>query len=460
MQIRRLFIANRGEIAMRIIRTCRALGIETVIGSSAADCDSMPARSADRVICIGPAHSTGSYLNAEAIVHAARTCGADALHPGYGFLSERPRLAQLCAAEGIIFVGPTPQQLAALGDKLQARAAAERAAVPVVPGGEITCAAEAHALAARLGVPLLIKAAGGGGGRGIKLLSRPEDLDGLLELASAEAGAAFGDARVYLERFVAQARHIEVQILGDGAGNVVHLGERDCSVQRRYQKLIEETPAPGLGQSVRGALLEAAVRLAASLNYLGAGTVEFIYDVAREEFYFLEVNARLQVEHGVTEAVTGIDLIAEQLAIAAGGGLRLRQSQIVNRGCAIECRINAENPAADFRPSPGRVTRAQWPHGEGVRVDTHIGAGAQVPPFYDSLLGKLIVHGPDRHAALRRLDAALADTWIEGVANNVGFQRAVVGDAQFCMGGVTTDFVPRFLERQPSGTGADRRAHG
>ncbi len=459
MPIRRLFIANRGEIAMRIIRTCRALGVESIIGVSAADRESLPARAADRAICIGPAHPAGSYLNPEAIVHAARASGADALHPGYGFLSERPRLAELCAAEGILFVGPTPAQLAVFGDKVRARAAAEAAGVPVVPGGEISTADEARALAERLGVPLLVKAAGGGGGRGIKCLKRPEELDALLQLASAEAGAAFGDARVYLERFVARARHVEVQILGDGCGNVVHLGERDCSVQRRYQKLIEETPAPGLPTQVRGALLESALRLAASVRYRGAGTVEFIYDVPREAFYFLEVNARLQVEHGVTEAATGIDLVAEQLAIAAGEGLRFGQAGIVLRGCAIECRVNAEDPEADFRPSPGRVTRAQWPQGEGVRVDTHIGAGADVPPFYDSLLGKVIVHGPDREAALRRLHGALAETWIEGVASNIGFQREVTADAEFRAGGVTTDFVAHFLERRPPGAGAARRAH-
>ena len=460
MPIRRLFIANRGEIAMRIIGTCRALGIETVIGVSAADRNSLPARAADRALCIGPAHPVGSYLNAEAIVHAASGCGADALHPGYGFLSERPRLAELCAAKGIIFVGPTPGQLAAFGDKLRARAAAEAAGVPVVPGAAISYAEEDHAVAERLGVPLLVKAAGGGGGRGIKRLTRLEELDALLQLASAEAGAAFGDARVYLERFVARGRHVEVQILGDGRGNVLHLGERDCSVQRRYQKLIEETPAPGLPDRVRGALLEAAVRLAASVRYRGAGTVEFIYDVPRGEFYFLEVNARLQVEHGVTEAVTGIDLVAEQLAIAAGEGLRFTQAGIINRGCAIECRINAEDPAADFRPSPGRITRAQWPQGEGVRIDTHIGTGADVPPFYDSLLGKLIVHGPDRETALRRLHGALAGTRIEGVASNIGFQRDVTDDAEFRAGGVTTDFVARFLERRPPCASAERGAHG
>jgi len=448
MPIRRLFIANRGEIALRIVRTCQRLDIETILGVSAVDRDSEPARAADRVVCIGPGPAGASYLNAEAIVHAARACGADALHPGYGFLSERAHLATLCETSGLIFVGPTPAQLRELGDKLQARAAAQSAGVPVLPGGEVSSRAEAHALAAQLGWPLLVKSVGGGGGRGIKRVQAAEELDALLELAAAEAQAACGDARVYLEHAVAPARHVEVQVLGDGRGEVVHAGERDCSVQRRYQKLIEETPAPALPPSVRAALLEAAVRLARHLDYRGAGTVEFVYDAARGSFYFLEMNARLQVEHPVTEAVTGLDLVAEQLAIAAQGALRVRQEEIPLRGCAIECRINAEDPAADFRPTPGRIEALEWPYGTGVRVDTHVHAGARVPPYYDSLLGKIIVHGPDRAAALQRLERALAGTRIAGIASNLELQRSVITDPEFRAGGVTTDFMARFLERR------------
>ena len=388
MAIRRILIANRGEIAARIIRTCRVLGIETVLAVSTADRDSEPARQADRVVCIGPAKSADSYLNAAAIVHAAVATRADAIHPGYGFLSERAALPQLCATAGIVFIGPTAEQMAAVGDKLRARAEAEAAHVPVVPGGAAESSAEAQSLARRIAVPLLVKAVGGGGGRGLKRVDRIEDLPGLLDLAAAEAGAAFGDARIYLEHFVDRGRHVEVQVLGDGDGRVIQLGERDCSVQRRYQKLIEETPAPGLSAALRHSLQQAAVRFAERLAYRGAGTVEFIVDVERDAFYFLEMNARIQVEHPVTEAVTGIDLIAEQIAIADGKGLRLRQSEVRTEGCAIECRINAEDSRNEFKPSPGRVREVSWPSGPGIRVDTHIVPGSSIPPFYDSLDGQ------------------------------------------------------------------------
>ncbi len=343
MAIRRILIANRGEIAARIIRTCRTLDIEAVLAVSAADLHGEPARQADRVVCIGPARSADSYLNAAAIVHAAAATGADAIHPGYGFLSERAILPQLCATAGIIFIGPTADQILATGDKLRARAEAEAADVPVVPGGAAHSIAEAQTLAKLITAPLLVKAVGGGGGRGLKLIERLEDLPELFDLAAAEAGAAFGDARIYLEHYIDRGRHVEVQVLGDGEGRVIQLGERDCSVQRRYQKLIEETPAPGLSPALRSSLQHAAVRFAQRLGYRGAGTVEFIVDTQRETFYFLEMNARIQVEHPVTEAVTGIDLIAEQIAIADGRGLRLRQSEVRTTGCAIECRINAED---------------------------------------------------------------------------------------------------------------------
>jgi len=448
--IRRILIANRGEIAARIIRTCRALGIETVLAASDADRDSVPARLADRTVCIGPARPTESYLKVEAIVHAAIGTQADAIHPGYGFLSERAPLARLCEAEGVIFIGPTAAQIEAVGDKLRARAEAEAANVPVVPGGAVASVEAAVAAAKTIGAPLLVKAVGGGGGRGMKRVDRLADLPAMMELAEAEAGAAFGDARVYLERFIASGRHVEVQVLGDGAGQVIHLGERDCSVQRRYQKLIEETPAPALPNEVRQALHAAAVRFAERLKYRGAGTVEFLVDRATNAFYFLEMNARIQVEHPVTEAVTGVDLIAEQIAIADGAGLRLKQADVRAEGCAIECRINAEDPANDFRPSPGRVSDVSWPQGAGIRVDTHIAAGSRVPPFYDSLMCKIIAHGADRGAALARLRQAIAATRVVGVATNLSFHATVLANPEFQAGGVDTSFAARLLEPQPA----------
>jgi len=446
MAIRRVLIANRGEIATRIIRTCRALGIETVLAASAADRDSLPARFANRTVCIGPPRPADSYLKVETIVHAALGTKCDAIHPGYGFLSERAPLASLCESSNVIFIGPTAAQIDAVGDKLRARSEAQAAEVPVVPGGSVSTVDEAVALGKTIGAPLLVKAVGGGGGRGMKRVDRLEDLPAAMELASAEAGAAFGDARVYLERFIASGRHVEVQVLGDGKGRVIHLGERDCSVQRRYQKLIEETPAPGLTDTLRKALHAAAVRFSERLNYRGAGTVEFLVDRQRDAFYFLEMNARIQVEHPVTEAVTGIDLVAEQIAIANGEGLRLQQADIRRNGCAIECRINAEDPANDFRPSPGLVREAVWPAGEGVRVDTHIVAGARVPPFYDSLMAKIIAHASDRPAALAKLREAIAATRVAGVATNLAFHTGVLSDPEFQAGGVDTGYLTRRLE--------------
>jgi acetyl-CoA carboxylase biotin carboxylase subunit len=462
MAIRRILIANRGEIAARIIRTCRTLGIETVLAVSAADRDGDPARCADRVVCIGPPKSADSYLNAAAIVHAAVATQADAIHPGYGFLSERAILPQLCASAGIVFIGPTAEQIAAVGDKLRARREAEAADVPVVPGGAAQSRSEAQRLGERLGTPLIVKAVGGGGGRGLKRVYRLEDLAATLNLAAAEAGAAFGDARLYLERYIERGRHIEVQILGDGAGRVIHLGERDCSVQRRYQKLIEETPAPRLSARLRSLLQGAAVGLAERLAYRGAGTVEFIVDTARESFYFLEMNARIQVEHPVTEQVTGIDLVALQIAIAEGRGLELRQSDVQSVGCAIECRVNAEDARREFCPSPGRVHDVSWPSGEGIRVDSHVVPGSKIPPFYDSLMGKIIASAPDRAGALARMRGALAATRIVGVASNLEFHAAALDDAEFQAGGVDTGFVERLCGRRPDifGPADTRTAYG
>ncbi len=447
MAIRRLLIANRGEIAVRVMRTCKRLGIETVLAASQADMDSMPARLADRTLCIGPAASNQSYLRPEIIVQAALGAGADAIHPGYGFLSENPTLARLCEEESVIFVGPTSVQIEAVGDKLRARARAEAAEVPVAPGGPVSTLDEALALGRKVGAPLLVKAVGGGGGRGMKRVDRLEDLPEAMAMAQAEAGAAFGDERVYLERFVARGRHVEVQVLGDGSGSVIHLGERDCSVQRRYQKLIEETPAPGLSDDFRAAIHEAALKFARGLDYRGAGTVEFLVDMERGAFYFLEMNARIQVEHPVTEAVTGVDLVAEQIAIAEGRGLSFGQPDVRTDGCAIECRINAEDPSRDFAPSPGRVTEAVWPGGEGVRVDTHVASGAKVPPYYDSLMAKIVAHGPDRAAALGRLRRAIAETHLVGVTSNLSFHAQVLNDAEFIAGGVDTGYLPRLLAR-------------
>jgi acetyl-CoA carboxylase, biotin carboxylase subunit len=449
LAIRRILIANRGEIAARIIRTCRALKIETVLAASEPDRDSVPARLADRTVCIGPARPSESYLKVETIVQAALGTQSDAIHPGYGFLSERAALASLCESQGVVFIGPTAGQIEAVGDKLRARAAAEAANVPVVPGAAVESAAVAVLEGRRIGAPLLVKAVGGGGGRGIKLVERLADLPAAVELASAEAGAAFGDARVYLERYISSGRHVEVQVLGDGKGTVVHLGERDCSVQRRYQKLIEETPAPGLQESLRSSLHEAATRFAARLSYRGAGTVEFLVDRQTGSFYFLEMNARIQVEHPVTEAVTGIDLVAEQIAIANGAGLRRELANIVRTGCAIECRVNAEDPANDFRPSPGVVSEVVWPTGEGIRVDTHIQTGSHVPPFYDSLMAKIIAHGPDRAAALEQLQRAIGATCLHGVASNLSFHAAALADKEFQAGGVDTGFVARLLAARP-----------
>jgi acetyl-CoA carboxylase biotin carboxylase subunit len=430
-----------------VIRTCKHLGIETVLAASEADLDSLPARLADRTVCIGPSRPSESYLKVETIVQTALGVKADAIHPGYGFLSERSALARECEQEGVIFIGPEAAQIEAVGDKLCARAEAEASGVPTAPGGAVENVNEAMVLGREIGPPLLVKAVGGGGGRGMKRVDRLEDLPAAMSMAAAEAGAAFGDPRVYLERFVARGRHVEVQILGDGKGGVVHLGERDCSVQRRYQKLIEETPAPGLSNDFRGRIHAAAVDFAKRLSYRGAGTVEFLVDLERDAFYFLEMNARIQVEHPITEAVTGLDLVAEQIAIADGTGLRFKQENVRREGCAIECRINAEDPARDFHPSPGTVRTAVWPAGDGVRVDTHILSGARVPPFYDSLMAKIIVHATDRPAALERMRHALAATRIEGVATNLAFHSAVLSDPEFERGGVDTSYLPRFLER-------------
>ena len=447
MKIRRVFIANRGEIAVRIIRTCQRLGIETVLGASEADLDSLPARLASQVICIGPAKPAASYLNVEAVVGAAAAAGADAIHPGYGFLSENASLARSCLKRGLLLIGPTEEQLLAIGDKLKAREHAIAAGLPVAPGGPAATPDEATVLAKQIGYPLLVKAVGGGGGRGMKLVREPSALIDTAALAMAEAEAAFGDRRVYLERFVASGRHVEVQIIGDGE-RVVHLGDRDCSVQRRYQKLVEEAPAPGLPERLREEIRAAGVRFGHHLGYRGLGTVEFLVDRDRGDFFFLEMNARIQVEHPVTEAITGLDLVAEQISVAEGRPLRVAQDEVHWNGHAVECRVNAERWRQDFRPSPGTVTAAVFPVGPNIRVDTHVQRGAKVPPFYDSLLAKIIVHGADRADALVRLRGALALCRVDGVETNLGLCAQLADDPEFMVGGVDTGYLARFLERR------------
>ncbi|MFM7653953.1 MAG: acetyl/propionyl/methylcrotonyl-CoA carboxylase subunit alpha [Paracoccaceae bacterium] len=450
MPIRRIFIANRGEIAVRIIRSARDLGIETVLGVSMADRDSLGAKLATRAVCLGPGPSRESYLKVDTVVQAALGTGCDAVHPGYGFLSENRDLALACEKAGIIFIGPTPDNLAAVGDKLTARGHALAAGVPLVPGGNATSLAEAEEVATRIGYPLLIKAVAGGGGKGMKRVDSPADLAPQLDLAMSEAAAAFGDGRVYLERFVTHGRHVEVQILSDGE-TILHAGERDCSVQRRYQKLVEEAPAPGLSPALRAGLLQAATAYARHIGYQSLGTVEFMVDVERGAFYFLEMNARIQVEHPVTEAVTGLDLIACQIAIAEGRPLALRQEDIGFQGHAIECRLNAEDVAQDFRPSPGRVSLAWFPALPGLRVDTHMESGAMIPPHYDSMVAKLIAHGPTRADAIATMAQALRVLRLEGVATNAPLHAAIMADPAFQAGGVDTNYLAGLLPRLAGG---------
>jgi acetyl-CoA carboxylase biotin carboxylase subunit len=444
--LRRVLIANRGEIAARIIRTCRRLGIESVLAASDADLDSVPARLADRVHRIGPAHPSQSYLSVEAIVEAARAVRAEAIHPGYGFLSENAGLARRCSEAGIVFIGPTEKQLRSVGDKLAARRLAARAGLPLIPGGSIASVRRAQTLARQVGWPVLIKAVGGGGGRGMKPVHDPAQLATAFELAHSEANAAFGDARLYLERLVHSGRHVEVQLLGDGA-NVIHLGDRDCSIQRRYQKLVEEAPAPLIAEDLRARMHEAALRFGRHLKYQGLGTVEFLLDSERQEFYFLEMNARIQVEHPVTEAITSLDLVEEQIAVAQGQPLRLGQADISFSGHAIECRINAEDCRRDFQPSPGVVNRATFPAGADIRVDTHIEPGSCVPALYDSLLAKIIAHGRDRAEALAHMRAALANCALQGVAINLALHAALLAQPEFARGGLDTAYLPGHLER-------------
>ncbi len=444
-RIKRVFVANRGEIALRIISACRQLGIEAVVGTSDADRDGLAAREADRAVCLGPAPAAQSYLRDDLVVQAALGTGCDAIHPGYGFLAESAKLAARAREHGLSFVGPPAEVIELSGDKLRAREEASRAGVPILPGQETGSADEARAAADSIGYPLLVKAAGGGGGRGIKLARDADELDRLLSLARSEAGAAFGDDRVYLERFIATARHVEVQIAADEQGAVVHLGERDCSVQRRYQKVIEEAPAPGLEASARAAVHEAAIRFARAIGYRNLGTVEFVVDGETGDHYFLEINCRIQVEHPVTEAVTGRDLVALQLHIADGRRLGFGQEDVVLDGHAIECRLNAEDVAHGFMPSPGTLSLFSVPAVPGLRVDTHCFPGAVIPPYYDSLMAKLIAHAGERDTAIDTLVDALEDLDVEGVETNRTLLISVLGHDDFRRGAVTTDWLERAI---------------
>jgi acetyl-CoA carboxylase biotin carboxylase subunit len=445
--LRRILIANRGEIAVRILRTCHQLGIEAVLAASDADRESVPARLADSVVRLGPAAPADSYLSVGAVVAAALAAGADAVHPGYGFLSENPALARACEAAGVVFIGPTVAQLEAVGDKLTARQHATAAGLPVAEGGEVASATEAAKVTAAIGFPVLVKAVGGGGGRGLRPIYQADALADTVTLAMAEAAAAFGDPRVYLEQYLPSGRHVEVQLLGDG-DRVIHLGDRDCSVQRRYQKLIEEAPAPLLDEDLRAAIRQAAVDFGSHLGYRGAGTVEFLVDPGRRAFYFLEMNARIQVEHPVTETISGVDIVAEQIWLAEGNRLRIAQDDVVLSGHAIECRINAEN-ADTFLPSPGRVTGYHPPGGLGVRVDSALYDGYEVPPYYDSLVSKLIVHGKSRNECLMRLRRALEEYVIGGIDTTIPLHQRLAVAPEFIDGDYDIHWLEDFVRRPP-----------
>ncbi|WP_293170631.1 acetyl-CoA carboxylase biotin carboxylase subunit [Oceanithermus sp.] len=440
---KKVLIANRGEIALRILRAARELGVRTVVAHSKADADSLPVLLADEAICIGPASPQQSYLNIPNILSAAIISGADAIHPGYGFLAENAQFAEMTAEHGITFIGPTPENMRMLGDKATARRIAREAGVPVVPGTDaLESVEEALAAASEIGYPVILKASAGGGGRGMRVVHNPEDLENAVLQAQEEARAAFGNPEIYLEKYVEEPKHVEVQVLGDGE-RVVHLWERDCSIQRRHQKLLEEAPSI-LPDEVRQGLVSAAVKLAEHIGYVSAGTLEFLVD--REgNYYFIEMNTRIQVEHPVTEMITGVDLVAEQFRIAAGEGLRLRQEEIEARGHAIEVRVNAEDPDRNFRPSIGKVETVLWPGGTGVRVDSHVYTGYAIPSHYDSLIAKVIVWAEDREAAIQRMKRALAETVVDGpgLKTTIPFHKKVLDNAFFRRGAIYTNFIAR-----------------
>jgi acetyl-CoA carboxylase biotin carboxylase subunit len=440
----KILIANRGEIALRILRACKELGIATVAVHSTADADAMHVRLADESVCIGPPPARDSYLNVPALLTACEITGADAVHPGYGFLSENARFAEILIEHGIQFIGPKPEHIRLMGDKIEAKRTAQRLGIPVVPGSEggISSDAEAMAIGNSIGFPLLVKAAAGGGGRGMKVARSAGELSTALSTARAEAKAAFGDDAVYLEKYLERPRHIEIQVLGDGKGKAIHLGERDCSLQRRHQKVWEESPSPALNAESRDEIGGVVARAMSELKYLGVGTVEFLYEDGR--FYFIEMNTRIQVEHPVTEATTDIDLILEQIRVADGADLGLEQSDVKFHGHAIECRINAENPVS-FRPSPGKIVHYHPPGGMGVRVDSAAYQGYVIPPYYDSLIGKLIVHGKSRTECLMRLKRALDEFVVDGVETTLPLFRALVRDSDIIDGDYHIHWLEKFL---------------
>jgi acetyl-CoA carboxylase biotin carboxylase subunit len=446
MQFSKILIANRGEIALRILHSCEELGIATVVVHSTVDRHALPVQLADESVCIGPPPSNKSYLNIPNIISAALTHNATAIHPGYGFLSENARFAQICADHQITFIGPSPEAILAMGDKSTAKKTMQKAGVPTIPGsgGLLTSEREALSCAAEMGYPVLIKATAGGGGRGMRLVKTEEELPHLLQAAQGEAEAAFGNPGVYLEKYIECPRHIEFQILADSFGNVIHLGERDCSIQRRHQKLLEEAPSPFLTPALRSKMGDAAIKAAKSINYLGVGTVEFLVD-KNGKFYFMEMNTRIQVEHPVTEMITGLDLISEQIRIAQGERLRFKQSEIIFKGHAIECRINAEDPEHNFRPNPGRISAYLPPGGPGVRMDSHVYTDYDIPPYYDSLIGKLIVWAPDRATAIKRMKRALRECAITGIPTTIEFHRKILDVPEFLAGDVYTNFIEEHL---------------
>ena len=450
MRFSKILIANRGEIALRILRTCEEMGIATIAVHSTIDRHALHVQLADEAVCIGEPTSSKSYLNIPNIISAALTRDATAIHPGYGFLAENARFAEICADHDIIFIGPSPEGIRAMGDKSTAKETMQKAGVPTVPGsdGILIDENEAVAIAEKIGFPLMIKATAGGGGRGMRLVRQAEDLSKLFQAAQGEAEAAFGNPGVYIEKFIERPRHIEFQLLADSYGNVIHLGERDCSIQRRHQKLLEEAPSPALNPKLRQKMGEAALKAAKSINYIGAGTVEFLLDQSGQ-FYFMEMNTRIQVEHPVTEAITGLDLIAEQIRIAQGDKLQLTQKQVNFNGHAIECRINAEDPDHNFRPHSGRISGYLPPGGPGVRMDSHVYTDYEIPPYYDSLIGKLIVWGHNRRTAIQRMKRALRECAVTGVPTTIGFHQRILEIPEFIDGEVYTNFIENIMKPKP-----------
>lgn len=442
----KILIANRGEIALRIIRACKEMGIGTIAVFSDADAESLHVKYADEAVNIGPPLSRKSYLNIEAVIDSARQSGAAAVHPGYGFLSENPEFARACEENDLVFIGPSADSIALAGNKSAAREHFQKLGIPIIRGsdGVVTSVDDASAIAAAIGYPVIIKASGGGGGRGMRIAHDAGELTRAFSTASGEARAAFGNPDLYIEKYVDKPRHIEVQILADTHGNCIHLCERECSIQKRYQKLIEEAPSPYIDNRLREEMGAAAIRLARSINYTNAGTMEFLVDKYKQ-YYFMEVNARVQVEHPVTEMITGIDIVQQQIRIAAGKPLTIRQADVGIRGWSIECRINAADPENDFMPSPGEITSLILPSGPGVRMDTHIHSGYVVTPFYDSLIGKLVVWAEDRERAIRRMDRALAEFEVEGIQVTVPFHRRVMADPDYISGNIDTHFLERFV---------------